>query len=120
MLELGEMNSRMKDYYDIWMLCRTFGFDGAQLQASIDATCSRQGTPIPSERPLALTEEFARVSGKQTQWSNFAKKVRERDSIPSLNEVIERLAVFLWPPTDAISKGKSFTAKWQTGSGWVD
>ena len=118
MLELGEVNSRMKDYYDIWMLCGIFDFEGAQLQASIDATCDRRGTPIPSERPPALTQAFAQLPGKQIQWSNFAKKVRDRDDVPPLHEIIERLEVFLWPPTEAIQNGESFTAIWDAGAGW--
>ena len=31
MVKLGELNSRMKDFFDIWLLSRSFDFDGPRL-----------------------------------------------------------------------------------------
>ena len=41
MVTLGLGNSRMKDFFDIWYLARTFEFDEATLRAAIRATFSR-------------------------------------------------------------------------------
>ena len=54
MVELGMINSRMKDFYDLWYLSRHFAFDGATLLQAIKATFERRGTSLQSERPLAL------------------------------------------------------------------
>jgi len=57
---LGIANSRMKDFYDLYVLARDFAFDGATLTAAIKATFKRRKTEIPNGTPLALTEEFGR------------------------------------------------------------
>jgi predicted nucleotidyltransferase component of viral defense system len=64
---LGIANSRMKDFYDLYVLARDFAFDGATLTAAIKATFKRRKTEIPHETPLALTEEFGRDDLKSVQ-----------------------------------------------------
>lgn len=56
--------SRMKDFYDMWMLSEQFPFDGASLSAAIAATFERRGTAIPEGVPTALTDDFAADRGK--------------------------------------------------------
>ena len=46
MLELGEINSRMKDFFDIWALSSSFPFTLRTLASAIDATCRRRGTTV--------------------------------------------------------------------------
>ncbi len=59
MVTLGIGNSRMKDFFDIWYLARTFEFDEATLRAAIRATLARRQTELPTEAPVALTTAFA-------------------------------------------------------------
>jgi len=59
MVLLGEANSRMKDFYDLWFLSRNFVFDGETLVSAIRATFSRRKTPLPTQLPTALYDEFA-------------------------------------------------------------
>jgi hypothetical protein len=54
MVNLGRANSRMKDFYDIWILARSHEFHGDRLARAIAATFARRKTGIPSERPDAL------------------------------------------------------------------
>lgn len=44
-LQRFELTGRMKDFYDIYYLSRTFNFEGAKLQAAIFETLQRRGTP---------------------------------------------------------------------------
>lgn len=60
MVSLGIANSRMKDFYDVWVLARDFEFDGATLARAISATFGRRKTQVPAVPPLALTSEFGR------------------------------------------------------------
>src|SRR6185312_2002066 len=46
---LGILNSRIKDYYDIALLCRLFPFDGSGLTDAIAATFRRRGTAVEVE-----------------------------------------------------------------------
>ena len=59
MVVLGRANSRMKDFYDIWLLSRTFEFKDDKLARAISATFARRKTDIPGELPDALTTGFA-------------------------------------------------------------
>ncbi len=67
MVMLGRANSRMKDFYDIWILNRSFDFDDDRLARAIKATFERRETPIPTEIPDALTDAFAKDQEKQRQ-----------------------------------------------------
>jgi hypothetical protein len=52
MVMLGRANTRLKDFYDIWVLARTTEFKGDRLARAIAATFARRKTEIPSELPL--------------------------------------------------------------------
>jgi predicted nucleotidyltransferase component of viral defense system len=93
MVALGRANSRMKDFYDIWILSRTFRFDEDRLARAITATFARRQTAIPISAPDALTSGFADDPLKQRQWAAFAADI---DNAPKqLPEVIADLTPFL-------------------------
>ena len=95
MVALGRANSRMKDFYDIWILSRSFAFDDDRLPRAIAATFARRGTPIPDELPDALSPAFAADAQKQQQWRAFIEDVA---IIPGeFADVIMDLAAFLMP-----------------------
>jgi predicted nucleotidyltransferase component of viral defense system len=95
MVALGRNNSRMKDFYDIWMLSRSYEFDPGRLTQAIAATFARRKTPIPTELPDALTRDFAGDPAKQKQWTSFIQAIETKPD--SLTEVVESLAAFLMP-----------------------
>jgi len=95
MVALGRANSRMKDFYDIWILSKSFDFDGDRLARAIAATFARRGTEIPVDLPDALTSAFAKDEQKQRQWNAFVKDVSV--SPRSLEDVVGNLAEFLMP-----------------------
>ena len=57
-LDLAELNSRMKDFYDIWFLCQVCAFEGRILQEAIIATCKRRRTEIRSDAEM-FSDAFA-------------------------------------------------------------
>ena len=63
MVKLGILNSRMKDFFDIWLMSRRFNFEGATLAEAISKTFSTRGTTIQPD-PVALTNNFAGDSTK--------------------------------------------------------
>jgi hypothetical protein len=67
MVMLGRVNSRMKDFYDIWLLSQSYEFTGDRLARAIAATFARRKTGIPTERPDALSRAFAEDPRKQEQ-----------------------------------------------------
>ena len=102
MVMLGRANSRMKDFYDIWILARSHEFYGDRLARAIAATFARRKTVIPSERPDALTPAFAEDQTKQRQWTAFLEDVAITPG--TLAEVVEDLATFLMPHADEARK----------------
>ncbi|MDR1227898.1 MAG: nucleotidyl transferase AbiEii/AbiGii toxin family protein [Azoarcus sp.] len=116
MASLGILNSRMKDYFDLWILARHSDFDGAMLAQAIRATFERRGTGIPSGLPLGLTDEFALDERKNKQWTAFQRKNALEPM--TLIAVIETLREFLPPILTALAAGEGFDCQWRTGAGW--
>lgn len=90
MITLGVTNSRMKDFFDVHVLASSFDFDGAVLVDAIRKTFERRSTPIPDERPLALTQEFLGAPTRQTQWRAFLKRGRLEGPVET-GELVEGL-----------------------------
>jgi predicted nucleotidyltransferase component of viral defense system len=116
MVHLGMPNSRMKDFADIFALAKKYDFDGFVLAKAISATFKRRKTNIPSEMPLALSDEFAHE--KQKNWQGFLNKTRPRHSRAEFSETITFLRKFLLPPMQALHDGKQFNSTWRAGEGW--
>lgn len=95
MVFLGRANSRMKDFYDIWVLSRATEFNDDRLARAIAATFARRKTDIPSELPDALTPAFAADASKVQQWNAFVADVTFQPG--TLAEVTKDLAEFLMP-----------------------
>jgi predicted nucleotidyltransferase component of viral defense system len=95
MVQLGRANSRMKDFYDIWVLSHTFEFKDDKLARAIAATFARRKTDIPAQLPDALTSEFAADPGKIQQWNSFVADVAYQPG--TLADVVNDLAAFLMP-----------------------
>nr|WP_246401362.1 nucleotidyl transferase AbiEii/AbiGii toxin family protein [Rhizobium hidalgonense] len=95
MVMLGRANSRMKDFYEIWILSRSFDFNDDRLARAITATFERRDTPIPTEVPDALTDAFAKDEEKQRQWHAFIESVAHEPG--NLTDVIAEIATFLMP-----------------------
>jgi len=112
MVFLGMANSRMKDFYDIFILSNTFSFDGNTLVKAIKATFRRRETQIPEDIPLALSDEFANSTDKNNQWKAFIN----RNSLDDLNidfpQLIKALGEFLLKPLHAAALGSPFKYKW--------
>jgi predicted nucleotidyltransferase component of viral defense system len=95
MVLFGLANTRMKDYYDIWILSRSYAFDAERLCRAIAATFERRGTAIPEDLPDALTPAFSTNATKQSQWEAFARDLAAE--VPSLEVIVADLADFLMP-----------------------
>lgn len=92
---LGIANSRMKDYFDLWVLQQHGEFDPALLRTAIVATFTRRGRSLPSALPVGLSAEFVSDPQKQRQWQAFLKKNHLEPT--ELGTVIEALQAWLTP-----------------------
>lgn len=110
MISLGIANTRMKDYFDLWVLCRNSDFEGAMLQQAIEATLARRSTAAPQGIPFALTDAFAADVQKQMQWQGFLTK--NRLEAPSLEQIVHELRDFLSAPLLALSTQTKLVKFW--------
>lgn len=117
MVKLGEINSRMKDFYDIWLLSRQFNFKGEELAKAITLTFSQRKTDIPESIEF-FSGDFA--TSKQTQWQAFRNRLKQ-DFIPEpFIEVIRHNHTFLAPVIESIYNSMAYAAKWFAPNKWVD
>lgn len=116
MVKLGVLNSRMKDFYDIWLISRQFDFDGVMLSEAVRLTFEQRDTAMPG-RVEAFENTFKHT--KQTQWAVFRKRLQQ-DHIPdSFHDIVSSVETFLAPLATAISQGTIVAGKWNSPGPWI-
>lgn len=118
LVRLGMINSRVKDFYDLWTLTHEHIFTGAILTAAIQATFTRRGTPLPAATPVALTEPFITDPAKLQLWQAFVSRNKLNPAAPALAATAELLHAFLLPPTQSLLSGEQFDQQWTPGGPW--
>ncbi len=117
MVVLGMQNSRMKDFFDLWVMAKEFAFSGQTLVDAIQATFERRTTDVPHVAPIGLTEEFSGSPDKAIQWQAFLRR-SSLDAPTDLSGVIRMLREFLLLPLAAAANGKPFAMSWPPGGPW--
>lgn len=118
MLELGLKNSRMKDYYDIHILCQSFAFDGSVLRDAIAATLMRRRRSVIAGVPTGLADEFGADLTKVRQWTAFLRTHRASVEEPDLPSVVRTIREFLHPVLEAVAQQMAFDQTWPAGGPW--
>ena len=90
LISLGMINTRLKDYFDLWVILTTAELDQNLLGEAIATTLARRETTLPSSLPVGLSEEFSADAMKIAQWNAFVKK-NQLDA-PSLDVVVAILS----------------------------
>jgi predicted nucleotidyltransferase component of viral defense system len=116
MIYLGSVNSRMKDFYDLWTLTKQFGFKGEVLQDAIRQTFEHRHTEIPADEPVAFSTQFA--NEKQGQWSAFLKTSAIASGPEQIEIILACLREFAHPVFDSIRAGRKFRKVWKAGGPW--
>lgn len=116
-LDLADINSRMKDFFDLWMLSGTYFFQGSTLQEAVIATCQRRATPLTSQAQM-FSQEFADRSDKRIQWTSFLRKAQIPDVPEDFPTIMETIRAFLGPITGASERQVRFEKEWPAGGPW--
>ena len=115
MIKLGKLNSRMKDFYDIWLLARQFDFDSRQLQSAISGTLLNRGTNLPEEI-IAFSGEF--IEAKSIQWNAFRRRLGQETVPTEFEEVVILIKTFLDPIVQAIHTRNLASETWVAPGPW--
>jgi predicted nucleotidyltransferase component of viral defense system len=118
MIKLGLLNSRMKDFYDIWLMMRRFDFDGLKLSEALKRTFTHRKTILPKDRPLFSEEIYDDKSDRQMLWKAFLRKGNIKHAPEKLSITAREIEDFLVKPLDAIKKKQKFTKTWKTSGPW--
>ncbi len=115
MLSLGLLNSRMKDFYDIWVLSTQFEHDFSMLYEAMRHTFAHRGEDLPSRHAANFMNEFAISPLKQPQWKAFLRKNRSLNAPQELQDLMKQVSVFLLPLLMASDPNP---ARWAPEKGW--
>ncbi len=114
MVKLGMVNSRVKDFYDLWYLATHFDFEGFLLVQAVMATFKRRETAIPSQIPTGLTPIYYNDPARKALWRAFSRRSSRPDNhIPAFEEAVSILTSFLMPLFTAIHSETEFAQRWQ-------
>ena len=94
-VQLGIANSRLKDFYDLWLISQTFELDGATLSAAVQRTFERRQTPMPTDVPMGLTRLYAEEW--DVRWKAFLNREHMNAAPIDLGQVLDDLRRFLVP-----------------------
>ncbi len=118
MVQLGLLNSRMKDFYDIWLMMRQFDFDGSQLAEALKRTFAHRKTIFPQGERLFVEEIYDEKSDRQTIWKTFLKRGNIKHAPEKLPTIAKAIEGFLIKPLEAINKGQDFKGEWKAPGPW--
>jgi predicted nucleotidyltransferase component of viral defense system len=108
-LQRFELTGRMKDFYDIYYLARTFDFVGAKLQSAIFETLQKRGTTYEKDSFKRIIQ-LADDADMQRKWKYFLKNIKNESL--EFNAVINEITVFLEPVYEAIIEETEWQKSW--------
>jgi hypothetical protein len=94
--QLRMLNTRMKDYFDLWLLSRQPELDRQVLRTAIERTFQARRTEI-DRTPVGLSTEFGLDPTKQRQWNAFVRRSSIQGAPANLATVVEELRRFFEP-----------------------
>jgi predicted nucleotidyltransferase component of viral defense system len=109
----GIANSRLKDYYDLWLIAETFELQRAPLAAAVRQTFARRETALPQEKPTGFSEAYVETWGGQ--WRTFLTRERMAAAPEQLATVVADLERFLLP----LIEEADGDWRWQPREGWI-
>ena len=119
MVRLGQRNSRMKDFHDVWAISESFAFDGAELREAIGNCFERRGTAWTSHTPAALTPAFYSDPGHDNLWEHYRREKAFLLPPPEAFTVIgERVLEFFAPILESIFADTRFEWHWPASGPW--
>ena len=117
MIRFGEANGRVRDFYDMWVMIRTFPFDLSILVEAVAGTLRRRETTVPTEIPTGLDEGFARAVEGRGLWSGFLRRNPPTLQPPPFPELQKELRHFFGPVIAALTRPESAQGRWDPHGG---
>jgi len=113
LVTLGIANSRLKDFYDLWLIAQTFEFRRSALVEAVRRTFERRETALLVDIPVGLTDEFAEAWA--AQWRAFLGRERMAAAPDAFAVTIADLRAFLMPLVGGLQEERN----WLPGGPWL-
>ena len=117
MLRLSTINSRMKDFYDIFMISDIKDFNGRVLKKAIFSTLQKRKTPL-EDNPAVFTKKFINDKTRLKMWEGYLEKIGKEQI--EFSKIMERLSTFLYPIYISIIKEEDFSKTWNHKKNYWD
>jgi len=115
---LGDRNSRIKDFFDLYHLANEFAFDRGTLAEAVRRTFARRRTPIPVDDPVGLTPVYWENPSRPAQVRAFARRAGLIDRTAPGDEIAPLLGAFLLPILGDLRSGEAYEGAWRPGGPW--
>lgn len=117
MISLAHINSRMKDFFDIYTISKKFDLEGRVVYEAIFETFQRRGTLYEKDAAV-FSDEFKILPEKHLQWKAYMKRSVHQDL--EFENVMYAIKSFLLPVFEALTQEKEFFGKWSSAQGtWL-
>jgi hypothetical protein len=120
MISCGLANTRLKDFYDLWVIARSLEFELSTLVDAVGGTLQRRETPTPNELPVALLDSFAAVVDANGRWRRFVQNTRPSLPPPPFPEVQAALRGFFGRVIESLAAPEVARGRWDRHAGWVE
>lgn len=98
----GYLNSRYKDFYDIYVLSKKYVFSYAELRNAVIQTFENRKTPMTMDS-AAFSDEFLNDPMHQTRWKAFLKKKKALIQV-SMSDAMDWIKAFVRPLFEGAKK----------------
>jgi len=109
-ISLYLLNSRLKDYFDIWFLSETMSIDGLALSKALKGTFEHRKTALRT-LPGTFFDEFNSPQNRR-QWEAMKGKALNPELFPELSEAFRRFQLFVSPVLETLSSGQEYPKTW--------
>jgi hypothetical protein len=111
MISLSLVNSRLKDFYDIYQLAHAYRFSGSSPQQAVRNTFRRRGTDF-RPNPAIFQDSFAIDLDRQRQWRVFLNRTHLTQAPSAFVDVTADIGKFLWPVHDGCIHSIDLAGEW--------
>jgi predicted nucleotidyltransferase component of viral defense system len=91
------LNSRVKDYFDIWLISESFDLEEQVLRQAIERTFNRRQLVLPQTMPKALTTDYSSNPARQSQWNALVRGMVGVNLPESFDVAVSQIVDFLTP-----------------------
>lgn len=110
-VSLGYINSRYKDYYDIYVLASEFNLSGELLKEAVVETFSHRNTGFKDM--IVFEKTFINDSLRESRWNAFIKKKKAMINL-TFKETMSTIEILLEPIVDSINNNTEFLLNWDS------